>query len=271
MTHGDLDDEVCNIDTYQTRMWCRAEQVCHTMRNGLDGMYVATGSGLKAVEPDFFKDSLLVFEGELTCCRLEHKGFHVCDRQALVIPLLGLYGELYRAAYEAKKERKSSVQIESVQNFLHQIETQQEKVFPRTFKRISWRNNKRIEEELTLFGDLIDRMKARVESGTDYVELIDDGKGTASTASLVHGGSALVHGGSTLVHGGSVNIGVSQASRGSVVKPEGFIRHGSSLSSATPPVAMEMRHGSSKAVGGVEMAVPMTEETTACCEEPHHH
>jgi len=258
VTHGDLDDEICNLETYQTRMWCRAEQVCHTMRNGLDGMFVATGSGLEPVQPDFFKDSLLVFEGELTCCRLEHKGFHMCDRQALVIPLLGLYGELYRTAYEAKKDGKNSDQIESVQNYLHQIETQQERVFPRTFMHTSWRNNKRTVEELTLFGDLIERMKARVESGTDYVELVDDGKGTASTASLVHGGSALVHGGSALVHGGSTLVhGASSVvpvgiPRGDSVKPSGFIRHGSSVGAGSAT--------STGSTGSVEMAVPMTED-----------
>ena len=39
---------------------------------------------------DFFSENLHVFNGDLTCCRLEHKGMGACDRQSLVIPLLGL-------------------------------------------------------------------------------------------------------------------------------------------------------------------------------------
>lgn len=31
--HADTSD-LCTLSTYQMRMWCRAEQVCHSMRNG---------------------------------------------------------------------------------------------------------------------------------------------------------------------------------------------------------------------------------------------
>ena len=74
--HMDLDD-VCDVGTYQRRMWCRAEQVCHSMRNGRSGMYVASGKTdnfeFKPVESDFFIESLHVFNGQLTCCRFDHK------------------------------------------------------------------------------------------------------------------------------------------------------------------------------------------------------
>eukprot|EP00956_Cyclotella_meneghiniana_P026306 scaffold56498_cov62-Cyclotella_meneghiniana.AAC.1 len=72
--HADLDD-TCDLDTYQKRMWCRAEQVCHSMRNGTDGMFVAAKKDeLVPLKNDHFIESLRVFDGDLTCCRLEHKG-----------------------------------------------------------------------------------------------------------------------------------------------------------------------------------------------------
>ena len=207
--HADLDDQ-CDLDTYQRRMWCRAEQVCHSMRNGTDGMYLAIddSSPVVPVANDFFTESLHVFNGELTCCRLEHKGMNACDRQSLVIPLLGLYGELYRASHEATKAGDSKA-LESVSTFLNEIEKHQEEVFPRTFERIMWRKNKRVAEEVMLFGDLIDRMKARIISGAGFV-IDEDNVGTMSTKSdtfIRHGASDFLRHG--VVHGasnGSSNI-----------------------------------------------------------------
>lgn len=212
--HADLDD-VCDLDTYQKRMWCRAEQVCHSMRNGTEGMYLADANGgITPVSSDFFNDSLHVFDGELTCCRLEHKGMGACDRQSLVIPLLGLYGELFRAKQEFENGKGGNAEaLTSVNAFLKEIEKQQDEVFPRTFNRVMWRKNKRIEEEVLLFGDLIDRMKARIISGGGF-DIDEDAEnvGTMSTTTkgsdsfLRHGSDFLRHG---VVHGSSTISGGS--------------------------------------------------------------
>merc|ERR1712157_442179 len=135
------------------------------------GMFLATTKPNSTVDvchvkPDFFRDSLHVFDGELTCCRLEHKGMEACDRQSLVIPFLGLYGVLSRAAHEATDGNEDA--IASVSTFLEEIEKNQEAIFPRTFQRTMWRKNKRVTEEVTLFGDLIDRMRAKVTSDADF-------------------------------------------------------------------------------------------------------
>ena len=34
--------EICNHMSYQSRMWCRAEQLCHVLRNGVDRLWLAT-------------------------------------------------------------------------------------------------------------------------------------------------------------------------------------------------------------------------------------
>lgn len=33
---------MCDFGTYRRRTWCRAEQLCHLLRNGLDAMWLAT-------------------------------------------------------------------------------------------------------------------------------------------------------------------------------------------------------------------------------------
>jgi len=208
--HADLKD-TCDLGTYQRRMWCRAEQVCHSMRNGTEGMFLAVGKGsgdLKRVRNDFFLESLHVFHGDLTCCRLEHKGSSACDRQSLVVPLLGLYGELYRAAKEGI-EGGNDEALHSVKTFLREIESHQEEIFPKTFQRVMWRKNKRVVEEVLLFGDLIERMKARIDGGGAYVtDTKYDGTESTKPSYVRHGATDFIRHGVT--HGVS-NIKVETA------------------------------------------------------------
>eukprot|EP00584_Thalassiosira_punctigera_P003619 CAMPEP_0172534374 /NCGR_PEP_ID=MMETSP1067-20121228/6761_1 /TAXON_ID=265564 ORGANISM="Thalassiosira punctigera, Strain Tpunct2005C2" /NCGR_SAMPLE_ID=MMETSP1067 /ASSEMBLY_ACC=CAM_ASM_000444 /LENGTH=1089 /DNA_ID=CAMNT_0013319153 /DNA_START=394 /DNA_END=3663 /DNA_ORIENTATION=+ len=218
--HADLDD-MCDLGTYQRRMWCRAEQVCHSMRNGTEGMYLGTGktSPLEPVKSDFFRESLHVFNGELTCCRLEHKGMGACDRQSLVIPLLGLYGELYRASCEMNKKGNAEA-LASVNAFLNEIEKHQEEVFPRTFQRVIWRKNRRVTEEVLLFGDLIDRMKARISSGVGFE--IDDEK--TATISTKASDTFVRHGASDFLRHGIVHGSGAQGSNHNGVQIETAVR-----------------------------------------------
>jgi hypothetical protein len=235
--HMDLDD-VCDVETYQRRMWCRAEQVCHSMRNGRSGMYVASGAGkddkfeFKPVESDFFIESLHVFNGELTCCRFEHKGMESCDRQSLVVPLLGLYGELLRAAHDGVKG--GTADVSAVEAFLREVEKHQDDVFPKKFNRTMWRKNKRVVEEVILFGDLIDRMRARIKNGSMFIPLERGAETDATDTSsdfLRHG---VMHGANDIIQHGAVNdsgMGSSFLRHGSVLETESekpstsFVRH----------------------------------------------
>ncbi len=184
------------------------------MRNGTEGMFITKGEELPLakVQQDFFKESLRVFEGELTCCRLEHKGMSVCDRQCLVIPLLGLFGELYRASIEGGKGGNIAA-LSSVEAFLTEIEMHQDSVFPPTFSRTTWRKNKQFVEEIVLFGDLIDRMKARVKGGGGFA-IDDDNTNTMTTigSDYVRHGADLVrndlirHGATMIRHGAGQGI-----------------------------------------------------------------
>ena len=35
---------LCDFGTYRRRAWCRAEQLCHLFRNGMDNMWLATST-----------------------------------------------------------------------------------------------------------------------------------------------------------------------------------------------------------------------------------
>jgi hypothetical protein len=203
------------------------------MRHGTEGMYLAESKdSLVPVQPDFFRESLHVFDGDLTCCRLEHKGMAACDRQSLVIPLLGLFGELYQASRDARESTKGAnpEALQSVDSFLKEIETHQETMFPRTFTRVMWHNNRRVEEEVLLFGELIDRMKARINSGVGFDISEDNGTGTTSS-----GGSFLQHGASNFLKHGVVHGG-RRSSTGSASSSfnSGGLKHGGVVFETAP-------------------------------------
>lgn len=200
-----------------------------------------------AVDENFFRKSLRVFDGDLTCCRIEHKGTNKCDRLSLVVPILGLYGELYRASLNVaaggnKKDPGSTVS--GVEEFLTEIEGNMDEIFPPTFRLVTRKKGRRIEEEVVLFGDLIERMRTRIKSGAGLV--LEREGGTASTgkstqdeesesngASYQRSGSDFIRHGSDFIRHGS-----------------DFIRHGSSFGDGS---ARERKEGSVK-VMETEMA-----------------
>ena len=82
--------KVCDRAAYMRRMWCRAEQLFHSLRNGTRMMYISDGSACRLLESEegWLHDILRVFEGDATL---------KSDRLKLVLPVLGLYEELYAA------------------------------------------------------------------------------------------------------------------------------------------------------------------------------
>ena len=85
---------LCDKHSYQLRSWCRAEQLAHSCRRGVENMFIANEHGLEPLTWDWIKNSLQVFNGRLTCCDRGHEGIEQCDREFLVTPALGLYCEL---------------------------------------------------------------------------------------------------------------------------------------------------------------------------------
>ncbi len=130
----------------------------------------------------------------------------MCDRQSLVVPILGLYGELLRAAHEGVK---TGGDISAVNAFLSEVQKHQDDVFPEKFNRVMWRKNNRVVEEVVLFGDLIERMRERIKKGTMFVAR-ERGFGTESTASS----DFLRHGKSDFIRHGSLPVGAEGNDKG---------------------------------------------------------
>ena len=84
------------------------------MNHDLSRMYIFGDEGheLKLMSLEQARESVQVFEGQLTCCRREHVGMKMCDREKLVGPILGLYGTAY-----AKHIRQKSVAADSSASF----------------------------------------------------------------------------------------------------------------------------------------------------------
>ena len=84
---------LCDKISYQERTWCRAEQLAHGCRRGVENMYLtADGGGLEPLTWDWIKASFQIFNGRLTCCARGHVGMEQCDQEYLVTPVLGKCG-----------------------------------------------------------------------------------------------------------------------------------------------------------------------------------
>lgn len=164
-----------------------------------------------------------------------------CDRQSLVVPILGLYGELLRAAHEGIKG--GGADMSAVEAFLKEVEKHQDTVFPSKFNRIMWKKNKRVIEEVILFGDLIDRMRARIKNGSMFIPVERGGTESTKSASsdfLRHGASDL--GGSNFIRHGVT----SETATAVPVVPQdssiSFLRHGAPMEVQNGN-GLSMRHG----------------------------
>jgi len=150
----------CNRATYHKRTWCRAEMMSHWSRCGSKSMFYCDSDGLQPMAPNGvtpeFISSIQVFNGELTCCQLGHNdGTVPCDRQELVLPMLGLYAEIYRL--RAEDESRKTI-FEAIEPSLHEI-------YPPAFEYTS---PKHASVAKPLFGDLITAARRIADnSGSD--------------------------------------------------------------------------------------------------------
>lgn len=154
VTHADLED-MCDKETYQRRAWCRAEQLSHYMACGKDHMYLAEGTELTSLTDEWLEQALHVFEGELTCCRRKHVGMEQCDKQYLVIPMLGLWAKVW-----CKKHRTNSQTDAEIHSRMSDRLTE---IFPTTFEYVTEHDTKEVE----LFGTLVSDMENRLQAEID--------------------------------------------------------------------------------------------------------
>mmetsp|Transcript_65073 Transcript_65073/g.173420 ORF Transcript_65073/g.173420 Transcript_65073/m.173420 type:complete len:412 (+) Transcript_65073:122-1357(+) len=232
----------CDRHTYFKRCWCRAEVMSFWARNGVDQMYYADDNEgeLKQMAPGGitheFIESVQVFQGDLTCCRLCHNdGADICDREELMLPMLGLYAEIY-------KNRDTP----SVKPIFEAIETNRHQIYPATFQ---YANGTEVFEK-PLFGDLIDVMRHSIDEalGHTSTKVVNYGKLRAGSSKDArapgsrhgskhgskHGSSK--HGSTSVESSGfdrETSSRVSRRSAGSTLKAPVVVVSDISLSSST--------------------------------------
>ena len=139
--------KTCDFATYRRRTWCRAEQLCHLFRNGLDAMWIATSeesvqrlasmrlaesftaSADEAAtddwkhmsEEDWLSESIRVFQGDLT---------NELDKLSLVMPILGLYAELFAYATGVASAGETDTFLVNV---LRLCQASRDEIFPKSF------------------------------------------------------------------------------------------------------------------------------------------
>lgn len=141
-------DTLCDKNSYQRRAWCRAEQMSHLLAVGWDNMYLAEGTELSELTQEWLDQSFEVFQGELTCCARKHVGMDRCDREYLVVPMLGLWSELCQSCAEPRFAD------------IHQrLSSRIDEAFPSHFDYITPTG---VERKM-LFGDLLYSLYERME------------------------------------------------------------------------------------------------------------
>jgi hypothetical protein len=143
----------CDLQTYNARGWCRAEMLAKVCSSGLRNFFIFAGEG--ALEPvtegRLPSLSMYVFEGDYSCCQQKHAK-SCCDKEALVEPVLGLYGLVLRQA-------RAGVDLKHLQPVLKHIYNNKERFFPPSHRL---QVNDAIPEERELFGPLVECMEKYV-------------------------------------------------------------------------------------------------------------
>jgi len=151
-THAD-DHSECNKDTYMRRAWCRLEMLAFVCTKGHTGMNIIDSrKRLESVQTSSLDQALYVYEGELTCCSTLHSGGRSCDREAMVLPLLGLL------AYGVTQERpddEAQHQWSGVHVFV-QMRSQRSRIFP-DHQKIQFADED-TPRDVELFAGFIDAM-----------------------------------------------------------------------------------------------------------------
>ena len=143
VAHSDT-GALCSVATYRKRMWCRAEQLFHTLINGTGSMWLATAETSVTPLTDLpswssYSGLLKVFEGEAT---------DETDKLMLMLPVLGLYATLYATVMHEREQQQHAatstvrdaagaggggegvVSHSTLEKILDAIEADKEGVFP---------------------------------------------------------------------------------------------------------------------------------------------
>ena len=104
-----------NIQTYKLRLCRRAEQVSFFCSQGLDSKFIMT-EAFERVPADRMDDVAALFEGSMTCCTRRHAGGACCDKESLVLPMLGMYFDLCIRSTRSSRAAHSDMVFNVIQD-----------------------------------------------------------------------------------------------------------------------------------------------------------
>eukprot|EP00929_Paragymnodinium_shiwhaense_P028715 TRINITY_DN16591_c0_g2_i1.p1 TRINITY_DN16591_c0_g2~~TRINITY_DN16591_c0_g2_i1.p1 ORF type:complete len:320 (+),score=9.24 TRINITY_DN16591_c0_g2_i1:273-1232(+) len=138
---------------YQSRVWCRVEQVAHCSVNGHRGMYFCDGlEHLEPIEERWVKRVIHIFEAETTCCRRRHPDESPCDRELLVPTLLAMYAVLLERMERTHCKGLDATVSRSLEAVWSSMNADIDRCFPRRFK---YYRSDGTDEERILFGNAV--------------------------------------------------------------------------------------------------------------------
>eukprot|EP00746_Dinoflagellata_sp_MGD_P089598 gnl/MRDRNA2_/MRDRNA2_35358_c0_seq1.p1 gnl/MRDRNA2_/MRDRNA2_35358_c0~~gnl/MRDRNA2_/MRDRNA2_35358_c0_seq1.p1 ORF type:complete len:316 (-),score=35.94 gnl/MRDRNA2_/MRDRNA2_35358_c0_seq1:369-1316(-) len=146
----------CNLQTYNSRGWCRAEMLAKVCSSGLESFFIAQDGNLEKVTNELDLLDLHVFNGYFSCCQLGHPDGSHCDKESLVPSTLGLYSLLLHR----QKAQDSAEQLRSDHVIKYIIESK-EQFFPRTFE---YNTSGETTETRELFGPYVAALEDHVRA-----------------------------------------------------------------------------------------------------------
>jgi len=144
--------ERAGAESYKQRVWCRAEQMAHLCHHGTETMFVSTADNFDDLPKGWMDTVSRVFAGDMTCCRLGHKGGATCDKQSLLPVMLALYFDLYVQHVSGKKHGNFDL-------LWGMISEDKDNIFP---SHVEYTTESKGVETHELFGSMINRVETFV-------------------------------------------------------------------------------------------------------------
>jgi len=163
--HQDL-HQLANAQTYKSRVWTRAEQVSFFCSRGIEQMYIITKETLQNVPDGWMDDVAALFEGDMTCCSRKHIDGGPCDRESLVLPMLGMYFDVCVNIQEVSSRDTDCTRKHQI---FALIAKQKDRMFPSTYDYI--KPSGAVAKKV-LFGDFIARVDQMLASREQLKTLI---------------------------------------------------------------------------------------------------
>eukprot|EP00440_Ansanella_granifera_P046637 gb/GFBE01050506.1/.p1 GENE.gb/GFBE01050506.1/~~gb/GFBE01050506.1/.p1 ORF type:complete len:694 (+),score=174.43 gb/GFBE01050506.1/:1-2082(+) len=144
--HSDT-GEVANAATYKSRVWTRVEQLAVLISSSPESIKMWKPTGLEQVGDEWLRSVVSIFDADMTCCRLKHKGLMSCDKESLVKPLLGMW-------YKVLRDKQAGTESKGARIFFKYVQEMESSIFPKSFTFEA----ETYVEQRELFGDLLRRV-----------------------------------------------------------------------------------------------------------------